>query len=241
MALSAKPYKRGMPMIAKVRRRMRQIKEYIDGHLEKPITVEKIADKFGMSYAAVRGQFRERYGESMGAYIRNRRLELAIAQLRKGKPVAEVMRRYHFETYSGFNKAFSRRFGMTPLEAREGKQTHTQRAAGEKRQAVEQVKAHIDRHFAEPLSVLALAEQYNISPSRLATLFKQAYGLPPKYYLQKLRIDCAAAELRRGASVAEAAAGSGYHNYAGFCTVFSRQFGMTPSEYRMQHAAGKET
>ena len=89
MALSAKPYKRGMPMIPKVRRRMRQIKEYIDGHLEKPITVEKIADKFGMSYAAVRGQFRERYGESMGAYIRNRRLELAAAELQEGKRIRE--------------------------------------------------------------------------------------------------------------------------------------------------------
>jgi AraC-like DNA-binding protein len=61
------------------------------------------------------------------------------------------------------------------------------------------VRDRIDRDYAQPLDVEALAQGVHMSAGHLRREFKRAYGEPPYSYLMTRRIERAMALLRRGA------------------------------------------
>lgn len=60
------------------------------------------------------------------------------------------------------------------------------------------VRDRIDREYAQPLDVEALARGVNMSAGHLSREFRLAYGEPPYSYLMTRRIERAMALLRRG-------------------------------------------
>src|SRR5512138_653358 len=60
------------------------------------------------------------------------------------------------------------------------------------------VRDRIDREYAQPLDVEALARDVNMSAGHLSRQFRAAYGESPYAYLMTRRIERAAALLRRG-------------------------------------------
>src|SRR5919107_4228619 len=60
------------------------------------------------------------------------------------------------------------------------------------------VRDRIDREYAEPLDVEALARDAGMSAGHLSREFRAAYGEPPYAYLMTRRIERAMALLRRG-------------------------------------------
>lgn len=98
------------------------------------------------------------------------------------------------------------------------------------------VRDRIDRDYALPLDVEALARGVQISAGHLSRLFRQAYGEPPYSYLMTRRIERAMALLRRGdLSVTEVCFEVGCSSLGTFSTRFTELVGMSPKLYR-QHA-----
>jgi AraC-like DNA-binding protein len=99
------------------------------------------------------------------------------------------------------------------------------------------VKDRIDREYAQPLDVEALARGVNMSAGHLSRQFKAAYGEAPYGYLMTRRIERAMAMLRRGdLSVTEVCFAVGCSSLGTFSTRFTELVGVPPSVYRDQHA-----
>jgi AraC-like DNA-binding protein len=91
----------------------------------------------------------------------------------------------------------------------------------------------IDRDYAEPLDVPALARSALMSPSHFARQFRAAYGETPYSYLMTRRIERAKALLRRGdLSVTEVCLAVGCTSLGSFSTRFTELVGESPSAYR---------
>ena len=99
------------------------------------------------------------------------------------------------------------------------------------------VRDRIDREYAQPLDVEALARGVNMSAGHLSRQFRLAYGESPYSYLMTRRIDRAMALLRRGdLSVTEVCFAVGCSSLGTFSTRFTELVGMPPSTYRRQAA-----
>jgi AraC-like DNA-binding protein len=99
------------------------------------------------------------------------------------------------------------------------------------------VRDRIDREYAQPLDVEALARGIHMSAGHLSREFKRAYGEPPYSYLMTRRIERAMALLRRGdLSVTEVCFEVGCSSLGTFSTRFTELVGMPPSAYREQVA-----
>lgn len=99
------------------------------------------------------------------------------------------------------------------------------------------VRDRIDREYAQPLDVEALARSVHMSAGHLSRRFRRAYGESPYSYLMTRRIERAMALLRRGdLSVTEVCFAVGCSSLGTFSTRFTELVGMPPSTYRRQAA-----
>ena len=97
------------------------------------------------------------------------------------------------------------------------------------------VRDRIDREYAQPLNVEALARGVHMSAGHLSREFRAAYGESPYSYLMTRRIERAMALLRRGdLSVTEVCFAVGCSSLGTFSTRFTELVGMPPSAYRRE-------
>jgi AraC-like DNA-binding protein len=95
----------------------------------------------------------------------------------------------------------------------------------------------IDRHFAEPLDLDAMARAAGFSRYHFARGFKEAYGETPGRYLTRRRVE-RAQDLLRSANltVTEICHLVGFSSLGSFSARFSELVGASPTEYRRLHA-----
>jgi AraC-like DNA-binding protein len=99
------------------------------------------------------------------------------------------------------------------------------------------VRDRIDRAYAQPLDVEALARGEHMSAGHLSRSFKAAYGESPYSYLMTRRIERAMMLLRRGdLSVTEVCFEVGCSSLGTFSTRFTELVGVPPSVYRREGA-----
>ncbi len=99
------------------------------------------------------------------------------------------------------------------------------------------VRDRMDREYAQPLDVEALARGVAMSAGHLSRQFKLAFGESPYSYLMTRRIERAMALLRRGdVSVTDVCFEVGCSSLGTFSTRFTELTGMSPSTYRRQQA-----
>ena len=97
------------------------------------------------------------------------------------------------------------------------------------------VRDRMDREYARPLDVEALARGVSMSAGHLSRQFKIAYGESPYSYLMTRRIERAMALLRLGdLSVTEICFAVGCSSLGTFSTRFTELVGVPPSTYRNQ-------
>lgn len=100
------------------------------------------------------------------------------------------------------------------------------------------VRDRIDREYAQPLNVEALARGVHMSAGHLSRQFRLAYGESPYSYLMTRRIERAMALLRRGdRTVTEVCFAVGCASLGTFSTRFAELVGVPPSVYRREAAA----
>lgn len=103
------------------------------------------------------------------------------------------------------------------------------------------VRDRIDREFAQPLDVEALARGVHMSAGHLSRQFRLAYGESVYAYLMTRRIERAMALLRRGdMSVTEVCFEVGCASLGTFSTRFSELVGVSPGVYKREAAGATE-
>jgi len=91
----------------------------------------------------------------------------------------------------------------------------------------------MDREYASPLDVAALARTALMSPAHFSRQFRAAYGETPYSYLMTRRIERAKALLRRGdMSVTDVCLAVGCTSLGSFSARFTELAGETPTAYR---------
>jgi len=100
--------------------RLRRVRDRIDREYAQPLDVEELARGIGMSAGHLSRQFRLAYGESVYAYLMTRRIERAMALLRRGDlSVTEVCFEVGCSSLGTFSTRFTELVGMPPSAYRE--------------------------------------------------------------------------------------------------------------------------
>jgi AraC-like DNA-binding protein len=96
----------------------------------------------------------------------------------------------------------------------------------------------MDRAYAQPLDVAALARIAHVSPAHFTRTFRATFGETPHRYLQRRRVERAMFLLREtGVSVTDICFQVGFGSPGTFSRTFHDIVGVTPRAYRRQSAA----
>jgi AraC-like DNA-binding protein len=102
---------------------------------------------------------------------------------------------------------------------------------------VQIVRVLLEAAFHRKLGLRDMSAKVNLSPWRLAHLFKSETGVTPQRYLTLVRLQRAKDQLENSfLSVREIGAGVGIPNPSQFTKSFKAAYGMTPLEYRKKHS-----
>lgn len=102
--------------------------------------------------------------------------------------------------------------------------------------AMSGVMEYIEAHYAEPVTVGALAAVVHLSVSQFERKFRQSFQVTPIQYLLRVRINKACRMLTGSdAKITEIAAQCGFYDHSHFIRRFTRTIGIPPREYRKQH------
>jgi AraC-like DNA-binding protein len=94
----------------------------------------------------------------------------------------------------------------------------------------------MDRAYAEPLDVRAVAAVAHLSESHFIRSFRATFGETPHRYLQRRRVERSMFLLRETVrSVTDVCSAVGFTSVGTFCRTFRDAVGKTPSDYRAGH------
>lgn len=104
--------------------------DWIERNLDKTLSVEEVAARSGYSKWHLQRMFRTVTRQTLGNYIRERRLTLAAEALRQTqRPVFDIAMQYGYDSQQTFSRVFRRQFSQTPTAYR-----HSMRRQALKRQ-----------------------------------------------------------------------------------------------------------
>jgi AraC family transcriptional regulator len=94
---------------------VQRMQDYIEAHLDQPVTLTALAQAAGYSPSYASRVFKELTGIAPLDYLRARRLSRAARRLRdSSERVLDIALDTMFDSHEGFTRAFSRQFGLTP-------------------------------------------------------------------------------------------------------------------------------
>lgn len=103
----------------------------------------------------------------------------------------------------------------------------------EKVEAVQSMQTYILNHLAESISLYDLAQAAQYSPWHSARIFKDVMGKTPFEYIRQVRLSQAALKLRdEQPKIIDVAFDFVFDSHEGFTRAFSKQFGLSPHQYR---------
>lgn len=104
--------------------------------------------------------------------------------------------------------------------------------------AIIRMQEYIDEHLEESITLVQLARAAGYSPYHAAHLFSSSLGVSPLKYIRKLRLSAAAKKIRdENEAILQIAFDFQFDSHEGFTKAFSKQFGMSPRDYRRNSPA----
>jgi len=97
--------------------------------------------------------------------------------------------------------------------------------------SVQQMLREIDQRYFDPLTLEVLAARIKKDARHLGRRFRLELGISVHDYLVQVRLDHAAAAIRRGVKIDAVSLLVGYRSKKNFFSAFKRRFGMTPGAY----------
>lgn len=106
--------------------------------------------------------------------------------------------------------------------------------AGLKKQKIQPGLEYLEKHYQDSaLDVQTLAERSGVSEVYFRKLFTEIYGMPPKKYINLIRLSKAKELLLTGeVTVQQVAEATGFRDVYSFCKSFRKTYECTPTEYR---------
>lgn len=101
-----------------LRKKILMAREYLDAHFVEPPTIGALARIAGTNEFSLKRGFKEAFGVTVFTYVRQRRMELAMAELQAGRSVGDAARATGYECTRSFANAFRRCFGTLPSAIR---------------------------------------------------------------------------------------------------------------------------
>ncbi len=101
-------------------RHLRLAESFIEANLDRPISLDDVAEAAGISPRALQMAFREHRGTTPLAFWRDRRLERAHRDLLAGQPgdsVTDIALRWGFSHFGRFSEVYRQRYGLSPRKA----------------------------------------------------------------------------------------------------------------------------
>lgn len=96
--------------------------------------------------------------------------------------------------------------------------------------------AHLNEHYREPLSTEDLARIAALSVSQFERIFRKTFGVSPRQYLLRVRMERASRLLAEtDDTVSSIAMECGFYDHAHFTKAFNRSKRVSPSRYRREH------
>ena len=98
---------------------VRRIHDDMLQHPDNRITIEELARKYPMNATTIKEVFKEVYGESLAAHMKEHRLEKAAEMLlRTDESISDIAAAVGYDSSSRFSSAFRERYHMLPKEYR---------------------------------------------------------------------------------------------------------------------------
>jgi AraC family transcriptional regulator of arabinose operon len=98
------------------------------------------------------------------------------------------------------------------------------------------IRAYVEKHATEPLTLERVAGHVGLSVSRTVHLFKEKFGQSIMDYAIDVRLAIACERIRfNAASLEQAAEQAGFQSYSYFHRTFRSRIGMSPKEYRSRY------
>jgi AraC-like DNA-binding protein len=101
----------------------------------------------------------------------------------------------------------------------------------------EHLRAHLDAHLFEPVTVAAAAAEIGSGVTQAARAFSTTFGIPPSAYRLGRRLEVARDRIVRGQPLADVAAELGFYDQAHLARHFKRLYGATPGGVRRAGAS----
>ncbi|MBB3322098.1 AraC-like DNA-binding protein [Atlantibacter sp. RC6] len=93
--------------------------EWIDEHIDQPLNIDVVAKKSGYSKWYLQRMFRTVMRQSLGEYIRQRRLSMAAEALRNTRrPIFDIAMDHGYVSQQTFSRVFRREYDITPTDYR---------------------------------------------------------------------------------------------------------------------------
>lgn len=95
---------------------------------------------------------------------------------------------------------------------------------------------YINHHLDEDLSLNQLADFFFVSKYHIAHIFKDNMGISIHQYILKKRLHACKNAILSGMALTKIYTQYGFNDYTVFYRAFKKEFGMSPTAYREQHA-----
>ncbi len=164
----------------------------------------------------------------------------SASRLRSAAPAARFERRLYdllrslgIARSGGGGPAGWRRAAWSPYRFRcEAGSGSADRNAAREPLVVGAVKAFVEDHAGEAIDLERLAREANLSKYHFARTFREAEGVTPWAYVQRVRVRRARTLLDAGLPLAEVALRAGFYDQSHLTNTFKRIEGVTPGQYR---------
>lgn len=102
---------------------LKQICGFVDENLDKNITLQMLANQFGVSVSTVTQLFQRRADTTFHRFVTQRRMAEAERLIARNMPLEEVGKRIGYTDHSSFYRAFKQSYGVSPREYKLQKKT----------------------------------------------------------------------------------------------------------------------
>lgn len=121
---------------------------------------------------------------------------------------------------------------LSQLFANHAEPRYSPRLLKPETQAIAQVRAYLETHYAEEIAIETLSQLVGLHPAYLIRSFHQQIGLPPHRYQRHCQLRQAKRALHTATPLSEIALQHGFYDQSHLTRHFKRTFGITPGQYR---------